>query len=96
MTDNVIVNKLKNYKVLKVKKRNYELLDKVDDAKSIEKDLEIIDNALNLLEDTEKKIIIYRYIDNASWKVISQKINLSESRCYQIRKIACSKLKEIL
>lgn len=58
-------------------------------------ELEKINNAINNLDDKEKKIIQLRYFDKMTWIEISNEMNLSQTRSSVIRTKAINKMKNI-
>lgn len=82
--EDFVISYNKNYKDLLA--RRYVLI------KSIKK----VENALELLNENEKKMVKYRYFDNLSWFHVSKKLGYSESNCKALRVKAINKIKYVI
>ena len=60
------------------------------------KEVKIIDNALEVLNNLEKEVIELRYFKDKTWIEISKKIERSTSNCKQIRVEAIEKIKKVI
>lgn len=62
----------------------------------IERFLEKLDNALETLDETERRIIQMKLFEKKMWKSITFEVNLEERQCYEIKKRALIKLLNIV
>ena len=95
----IIEEILKDYRNKKIKIKDLELLGEYEEAENSKNLICRIDNAMNVLNENEKKLINLRFIEGdftKSWKEISMILHLSVRRCHEIRENALDKLADII
>lgn len=93
------------YRIMKADIENLKMREKEEnidlscDIESLKSKVNRIDNAMNILDMKERDIIKERYLEGMgrqSWKLISESLFLSRSRCNIIKNNALSKLEKML
>lgn len=77
-----------------------DIINKVEELENLkrvkEREIERLENALNILGDIEKEIIQTRHIDNRRWDTVTYKLDRSYTTCKSIEVQAIKKLEEFL
>ncbi|MGL4571645.1 MAG: DUF1492 domain-containing protein [Clostridium sp.] len=82
--ENEIINKEKRMDQLKQNKIK------------LQSEIKRTENLLNYLEDRNKKVIEFRYIQGLKWNVISERLEISEPTCRKVKDDAIEELISIL
>ena len=61
---------------------------------ALEQNLRLIENALETLGPTERRLMRLRYIEGLSWQSVSQRIHYSWQQTHRIHKNALAKLRK--
>ncbi|WP_273321257.1 hypothetical protein [Vallitalea guaymasensis] len=61
----------------------------------LQKTINDVDDALNLLDSDERIILQKYYIDNLSWIAIIQQVHIGRTQCFKIRNDAIDKMQSI-
>ncbi len=95
----IIEEILKDCRNKKIKIKDLELLGEYEEAEKIKNLICRIDNAINCLDDNEKKLIKLRFVEGVSkksWKEIAKILHVSERSCHDIKERAFNKLADII
>ncbi len=95
----IIEEILKDYRNKKIKIKDLELLGEYEEAEKIKNLICRIDNAMNILDENEKKLIKLRFIEGdyaKSWKEISARLHSSVRYCHEMKIRAFNKLADII